>query len=209
MKERDITQRLQNHLKRKGWLVYKPPDTYGTPIQCPNCAREGKEHLLYCRECSAYVPRDESSRFTPYKPADLVVLDAGGGLIEVKRVTARTEKGMTFRPKYVKPHQIKALEKANGYLALAFVQLKHQGKPELVGLYMLRWSQVRDMECITRAQARELAEHSMIDKSEVTPVKKVNHERTLLDYMDGGKSLTGAEAQDNIGEGAERTGEQQ
>lgn len=169
MKERAITQSLKTWLEKRGWIVYKPPDTFATPVECPDC--HGK---LYCRACAKEIKKDENTRFVPYKPADLAVLQSPlnwGGWIEVKKAEARTEKGMTYRPKYVKPHQAKAMEKTNGFLALAFIQKLGPREEKKIGVYLVRWALVRDKEMITRAELRDLAEVTVKDSPEVEPVK--------------------------------------
>jgi hypothetical protein len=172
MKERAITKRLQEWLRKRDWIVYRPPDTFATSLSCPSCHSQ-----LYCRSCAAFVD-NQGSPFTAPKPADLAVLQSPigwGGWIEVKKAEARTEKGLVYRPKYVKPHQAKALESTDGFLALAFIQKLEPRKEKLVGTYLVRWSLVRDKEVITRAELRELAEITVKDSPEVVPVviKKV------------------------------------
>jgi len=187
MKERVITQRLQAWLKKRGWIVYKPPDTYGADTVCPTCVREGRDGTLYCRTCAKEIEKDMTSRFTPYKPADLAVLQSPiswGGWIEVKQSKARTEKGMTFRPKYVKPHQAKAMAQTDGFLALAFVQERKPEKEQVIGVYLVRWAKIMESEVVTRAEIRELAEITVKDSPEVVPVVVRKEKDPAFAFMD-------------------------
>lgn len=169
-------------LERREWIVYKPPDTYGAPMNCPTCHSD-----LYCRACAKEVKSDEgATRFTPYKPADLAVLRSPigwGGWIEVKKVEARTESGMNYRPKYVKPHQAKAMSKTDGFLAVAFIQNLQPGKQKVVGTYLVRWSLIANEEAVTRSQFRELAEVTVFDSPEVVPEKVKKPENLLDSYL--------------------------
>ena len=188
VKEREITQRLVKRLRKDGWIVYKVPDTYGDDKNCPQCGG-----MTYCRNCAAFVTGDRSSRFTPYKPADIAVLRTPGNLpgfwLEVKRVTARTEKGMVFRPKYVKPHQVKALTESEGRIALGFVQICKPEKNKLIGLYVIRWSAVKDLEEVSREQISRASGYVMVDK-EVIPVKVKKEEDPVFPFLEGGNNGT-------------------
>ncbi len=154
MTEREVTQTLKNWMKRKGWQVYRAPDSYNRQIECPHCVSEGREGMLYCKECAAYVPKDIGGAFTPFKPADLAVLNDGSGRpgywVEVKLARAKTEKGMVYRPKYVEKNQVAAMTESDGYLAVGFIQQRDGENDALIGIYMVRWSAVRKMEVVTR-----------------------------------------------------------
>ena len=178
MKEIEITNKIKNYYKRGGHEVYKPPDTYGEPIECPECREK-----LYCRMCAKEIDRDQNTQYTPFKPADLCIVSPGGW-IEVKRVKNRTERGMVFHMRHVKSHQRKTLERSGGLLGLGFIQNRKPLPDRLVGIYLIRWDKVSGEEKITRQKCREEAEKIVMEK-ELDLSKPEVKEDPVFAFMDG------------------------
>jgi len=184
--KKKLIQHLKNWLTRKGFVVYKIVESYGDKL-CPKC-----QDLLYCRSCAKEVPTTTGGDFGSYKPADLAVLrtpEGGGGYwIEVALVKNRTERGMVFHPKNVSKQRIDSLEKEDGTVAICFIQDRKPEKPVavVVGTYLVRWSEVRDRETITREEIRQLAVMTPKDSDEIVPVKVEKKPDAVREYLDAG-----------------------